>query len=929
MAIEMNLQKGLVGHWTMDAVDTSGGVIRDKTAHQNNATINGATSDHLGRIGTGFFFSGNGDEVVGPDIPATRSNPFTATAWVLIPDDYPSNVSGNMSPIAVRTNANTKWSVHYRNPNNTNSRQFQIFTENNGGVRTGDTFSEQKWHFVAVIDDGTDLKLRVNNTVYTDSGGGGTTFSSGGSEPFRIGGTGLSGEFWQGNIDNVRYYDRVLSDKELDTLYNIRSRRGFGSPYVPRRPVAAGDLAAWYPFEAGDGIDATAFKTWAKDNNDYSATVNGPTYQETGGITDIRRGKESGAFDFDGTDDTLDLGTVADSDQSLTMMMWIKPDAFGQSFRRFLTKADGSDVLNDGNLILATDSSGDTPQFFVNGTNTSPAPEGNPMTVDTYTHIAGRLDFQNGVATLFQNGQPVASDTLGAVSPKPSQPWRVGEDNPVGGTEFFDGTGDEVRIYTAALSDSQINQIYQNTRPDTVFPVAFENLVAWYPFRSGTGEDITAGDSRFSDTTDYSATVNGATFESSGGVTDIQTGANSGAFDFDGVDDTLDLGTVADSDQSLTFMAWFQPDVLGNFERLVVKADGNSFRKDGSIAFSKNRNDVVRSFVGTGGTTTVKGTTTAQVDTFAHYCVRYDFGSGELTVFFNGQPEGTKTVGQLNSFSSQPWRVGEFNPPISSDPVDGTIDGVRIYQAALSDSQINQIYLNTRPSLPVAAENLVAWYPFRAGTGVDLTAGRSSFGDTTDYSANVNGATYKPSGGVTDIQTGANSGAFDFDGVDDRAVLGTVADSDQSLTVMTWVRPDTLSKDFMRFLAKFGGSTFPQPGDVILSMDSDGDNAEFFIQGSTNAILNSPSPLPVNSYSHVAGRYDFQAGTTTLFVDGQPVANGSPGQAPQRPSQAWVIGENDPIDGSTFLNGTADDIRIYTAALSDSQINQIYLNTKP
>ena len=234
-----------------------------------------------------------------------------------------------------------------------------------------------------------------------------------------------------------------------------------------------------------------------------------------------------------------------------------------------------------------------------------------------------------------------------------------------------------------------------------------------------------------------------------------------------------------------------------------------------------------------------------------------------------------------------------------------------------------------RAVLPVAFEDLVAWYPFRAGTGEDITAGDSRFGDTTDYSATVNGATFQASGGVTDIQTGANSGAFDFDGTDDTLDLGTVADSDQSLTVMTWVKPDTLSKRFMRFIAKFDGSTGPQPGDVILSMDNDGDNAEFAVGGSTRVNINSSSPLPVNSYSHVAGRYDFQAGTSTLFVDGQPVANGSPGQAPQLSSQAWVIGENDPIDGDTFLDGTVDDTRIYTAALSDSQMNQIYLNTEP
>jgi hypothetical protein len=230
-------------------------------------------------------------------------------------------------------------------------------------------------------------------------------------------------------------------------------------------PVAASDLVAWYPFRSGTGADLTEGDSRFGDTTDYSAVVNGATFQASGGTTDIQTGANSGAFDFDGTDDTLDLGTVADSDQSLTMMMWVKPDTESRQFQRFLTKSDGNNIQKDGGLILATDGVGDKPQFFVKGTNNRVAPEGNLMTLGTYTHLAGRLDFQNGVVTVFQNGQPVASRPLPAISPRPSQPWRVGEDNPPDGTAFFDGTGDGVRIYSAALSDSQINQIYQNTKP--------------------------------------------------------------------------------------------------------------------------------------------------------------------------------------------------------------------------------------------------------------------------------------------------------------------------------------------------------------------------------------------------------------------------------------------------------------------------------
>jgi len=232
-------------------------------------------------------------------------------------------------------------------------------------------------------------------------------------------------------------------------------------------------------------------------------------------------------------------------------------------------------------------------------------------------------------------------------------------------------------------------------------------------------------------------------------------------------------------------------------------------------------------------------------------------------------------------------------------------------------------------SLPVAASDLVAWYPFRAGTGEDITTGNSNFGDTTDYSATVNGATFQASGGVTDIRTGVNSGAFDFDGTDDTLDLGTVADSDQSFTVMTWIEPDTVTKGFMRILTKRDGQSGTD-GSFILLVNSN-QALRFFVQNNGNPFNaeDNAVTLSANTYTHIAGRYDFQSGTTTAFVNGQPTATASPGQLPANSSQPWRIGEDNPVGNAEFLDGAVDGTRIYTAALSDSQVNQIYLNTEP
>jgi len=230
-------------------------------------------------------------------------------------------------------------------------------------------------------------------------------------------------------------------------------------------------------------------------------------------------------------------------------------------------------------------------------------------------------------------------------------------------------------------------------------PVAKGSLVAWYPFREGTGADITAGSVQFGDSTDYSATVNGATYQPSGGVTDIKTGANSGAFEFDGTDDTLDLGTVADSDQSLTLMAWVNPDFVGGtqIQRVITKSAGSGF-PDGTFAVDIPKSGEPRFSVVAGGFIEARSPTAISPNQFVHIAGRYDFGSGDISVFIDGQPVATASAGQVPALSSQPWRVGADDPPgTAAEFIDGTVDGTRIYQAALSDSQINQIYLNTEP----------------------------------------------------------------------------------------------------------------------------------------------------------------------------------------------------------------------------------------
>jgi len=234
-----------------------------------------------------------------------------------------------------------------------------------------------------------------------------------------------------------------------------------------------------------------------------------------------------------------------------------------------------------------------------------------------------------------------------------------------------------------------------------------------------------------------------------------------------------------------------------------------------------------------------------------------------------------------------------------------------------------------REVLPVAASDLVAWYPFRAGTGEDITAGDSNFSDTTDYSATVNGATFQASGGVTDIKTGANSGAFDFDGSDDGITSDTQLPSDvhgsSSRTIMYWVKLPTVPSNPKHHVTLGNATTGESFG--TFHDEVSGDSTLFFYAFGASIDFDTGEILTLNTYQHIAVTYD--GSVVRTFVNGTETPTSGVSRSLTTPQGDVEIGQRQDIDISAFLDGLVDGVRVYNTALTQSQINQAYLNTEP
>ncbi|WP_460339390.1 glycoside hydrolase family 127 protein [Actinoallomurus acanthiterrae] len=211
------------------------------------------------------------------------------------------------------------------------------------------------------------------------------------------------------------------------------------------------------------------------------------------------------------------------------------------------------------------------------------------------------------------------------------------------------------------------------------------------------------------------------------------------------------------------------------------------------------------------------------------------------------------------------------------------------------------VYWNVSKPLP----ELIAWYKF------DETAGTSA------QDSSGNGKTATLAGGTT-WTAGHSGNAVALDGSSGYVTLpaGILAGA-AACTVAAWVRLDTNSAWARVF--DFGSDTTTN---MFLTPQSGSGTARFAITTSGaggEQQINAPSALPTGAWTHVA--VTLGGGVGVLYVNGAEVARnaamsltpgGLGGTAQNRLGRSQY---SDP-----YLDGAVDDLRIYSRALSASEI---------
>jgi len=235
------------------------------------------------------------------------------------------------------------------------------------------------------------------------------------------------------------------------------------------------------------------------------------------------------------------------------------------------------------------------------------------------------------------------------------------------------------------------------------------DLVAWYRFEDGDARDYTATlDAQFADSTAYDGTVDGAAFQSTGGVTDFENGGNSGAFDFDGSNDKIELpvGTQVDdfSSGGFSFGCWFNinssnmnddsAQIVGNY------GDSEYGCTDNHIQLTSDRDSnkvelAIRDRIGQ-DTFRIITSSTEVLDGNWHHGVGTIQSNDTMTLYVDGNNEGSVSVSSIEDWAEQPnFYVGEDGCKTKNMP--GKVDDIRLYNKELSSTEVSDIYNATKP----------------------------------------------------------------------------------------------------------------------------------------------------------------------------------------------------------------------------------------
>ena len=213
------VSEGLISYWSFDQDTVVGGTVKDIWG-SNDGKIEGVPKVVIGKVGEGMEFNGGNQSVKVGDpkdgsLDFGARTDFTLEAWA-----FPRDTGASMRIIDKKDG-----DVGYMLEHNIQDG-FQPYANDGKGnasrVLEGMTHFNQWVHVVGVFERKGDVELFVDGesvrSVPSDAQGKENIDNE---SPFYIGRR-PSGERWKGILDEIRVYNRVLSEAEIKQNFKAR-----------------------------------------------------------------------------------------------------------------------------------------------------------------------------------------------------------------------------------------------------------------------------------------------------------------------------------------------------------------------------------------------------------------------------------------------------------------------------------------------------------------------------------------------------------------------------------------------------------------------------------------------------------------------------------------------------------------------------------
>jgi hypothetical protein len=446
--------EGLVACYPFD------GNAKDGSGNGNHGSEHGGLNYAAGKIGQAAQFDGIDDYIqITPKSEVSKIGDFTIVTWVLL-EDWKKQNPDRQYIFDGHSHSNTTTGDFYR-------PGFSLIYDHRGNreeihnaimYNYTNRFSEQNtqvsigksWHQLLYMRKGkedftyfdgellsatyyrkeaTNVPLNMNHNWFIG------TFS--GNNPHY---SQFNYSFF-GLLDDLRIYNRALSESEIKALYNLEKK-----VEPPKQPEACDlvkdGLVACYPFD-GNAKDGSG--------NGNDGTVHGAS------LTEDRFGNADSAYKFDGIDDYIEIpkGHKLNITGPLTLSAWVNPISYDttKSNEKTIVWGQVSYYLS----LYRPQKSLANYRYGVSNAGYHHTTE-NSVPIGKNTLITGVWDGQTlkqfincKLVNTVENVKGIATSTRGVV--------RIGKED-YWGNRAFNGTIDDIRIYNRALSESEIKTLY-------------------------------------------------------------------------------------------------------------------------------------------------------------------------------------------------------------------------------------------------------------------------------------------------------------------------------------------------------------------------------------------------------------------------------------------------------------------------------------